>query len=336
MSAAPPSESITEHGAMFLGCIMESFGYGILTVMVIFTVRSLLANKQTRYPSPLLLTVLACIWLLSTGHWITNVYRAYQAFIAFPGGPLVYYNLLSIPSYTARNVLYCTLVITSDAFAVYRVFRVWNGNWYIAALPMLMVVGSAAAGYGTTYQFSAAVPGAVFNTPIIPWGTAWYAMNLATNTICTLLVAFRIIRGQSSVRNLSKSSGSSLRNTLIIILESAAIYSASTLVLMTTTLIGTNASFLVLDITVAVVGITFTLIILRVSLGVSSDAQSYGGSYGGNSMQDGTRYPSSRSRDLTVNVSRLVEVNPGKSYSGTGSAVEQSGYSDSGYKMESV
>jgi hypothetical protein len=53
--------------AQFLGCVLESFGYGLLTVMTGFTLNSLWGNKQTRYPSRLLLTVLALIWVLSTG-----------------------------------------------------------------------------------------------------------------------------------------------------------------------------------------------------------------------------------------------------------------------------
>jgi hypothetical protein len=46
------------------------------------------------------------------------------------------------------------------------------------------------------------------------------------------------------------------------------------------------------------------MIILRVSLGISSDAPTYGGV-----TTDNMRLPSRPGGDLTVNVSRLVEVN---------------------------
>ncbi|KAF8128038.1 hypothetical protein K438DRAFT_1789684 [Mycena galopus ATCC 62051] len=282
----------------FMITTLISRSTGLLTVMVVFTVRSLMANHQTRYRSPVLYTFLILIWALSTGHWITNVFRAYQAFVRFPAGPIAYYDTLNLPSYTARNVLYCTLVIVSDIFAVYRVYRVYNNNCQISV-----------AGYGTTYYFATGSPGIVFDTPIVPWGTSWYAMNLSTNMMCTFLIAFKIIRSQRTVQRLSKVSSARLWNTLVIILESAAIYSSTLIMVMTTTLIGTNSAFTILDI-----GITFTLIILRVSLGVSSDTQYYGGM-----STDATRFPSSRSGDLTVNVSRLVEVN-GNPFSGTATA----------------
>lgn len=323
---------------MFLGCVLESFGYGLLTVMTGFTLNSLWGNKQTRYPSRLLLTVLALIWFLSTGHWITNVYRAYQAFLVFPAGPIAFYNMLNLPSYTVRNVLYCCLVLVADAFAVYRVYRVWNGRWYVVVFPIIMVFGSAIAGFGTTYWFASISPGAVFGTEIVPWGTAWYAMNLATNGTCTFLIAFRIVQSQRTLRKLSTASSARLFNTLVIILESAAIYSSATIVLLTTTVIGTNSAFVVLDMTVSIVGITFTMIILRVSMGVSSDTQSQ---Y--NTGTDTLRMPTRSQGDLTVNVSRLVEVNagPGHPYAGTrstgmgmGAPAYKGGYADVDSKLD--
>ncbi|KAJ6518274.1 hypothetical protein C8R47DRAFT_9817 [Mycena vitilis] len=302
---------ITIQGGMLLGTVLESMGYGVLTVLTAFTLKALADNRQTRYPSKLLLTVLTLIWLLSTGHWISNVFRSYNAFVRFPGGPALFYDQLNLPSYTVRNVMYCTLVMVADSFAVYRVYRCYNGSWAVAAFPMVMVAGSMVCGYGTTFFFATGTPGSVFSTMIIPWGTAWYAMNLSTNIICTSLVAFKIIQGQRAVRKLSKVSSDRLWNTLVIILESAALYSAALIVLMTTTLLGTNSAFTALDINVSVVGITFALIILRVSLGVSSDTQSYGGSTVGatdSALRMPTRSTRSNNGDLTVNVSRLVEL----------------------------
>jgi hypothetical protein len=62
-----------------------------------------------------------------------------------------------------------------------------------------------------------------------------------------VLIAFRIIQSQRTLRKLSTASSARLFNTLVIILESAAIYSSATIVLLTTTVIGTNSAFVVLD-----------------------------------------------------------------------------------------
>ncbi|KAJ7463695.1 hypothetical protein FB451DRAFT_1265247 [Mycena latifolia] len=308
--------SIPLHGSMLLGCALESMGYGVLTVMTGFTLKSLRDNTQTRYPSRLLLTVLFLIWILSTGHWITNVYRAYQAFVRFPGGPILFYSTTNLGSYTARNIVYCTLVMVADSFAVYRCYRVWNNKWYVVVIPIIMVGGSAVTGYGTTYFFTVDPPGGVFGTTIVRWGTSWFAMNLCTNLVCTCIVGSKILLSQRSIRTLSQAASQRLWNTLIIILESAAIYSSVLIVLITCYLVGSFSAYTVLDISVSTVGITFTMIILRVSLGVNSDTRYYG-----ETTAETMRLPT-RSGDVTVNVSRLVEVT-GDSYS----AGEESGKS---------
>ncbi|KAJ7439123.1 hypothetical protein FB451DRAFT_1302840 [Mycena latifolia] len=302
--------TISLDGACLLGGMLNSMGYGILTVMTGFTLKSLLANKQLRYPSRLLLSVLSLIWILSTAHWIINVYRAYQAFIKVPEGAAHFYSTLSMPSDTARNVVYCMLTVVADTFAIYRAYLVWNRKWYMVTVPVIMLGGAVVTACGAIYNFTKG--DALFDTTILPWATSWFVMTFSTNVVCTCLIGYRIIQSQRSIQKLIEVTNDRLWNTLIIIVESAAIYSSVLIVLISCYLLDSNAQYIVLDMSISTIGIAFTTIILRVSLGISSETR-----YNGARVAETMKPPVKRG-EYAVNVSRLMEVNRG-TYSDSGS-----------------
>ncbi|KAJ6614865.1 hypothetical protein B0H10DRAFT_2042926, partial [Mycena sp. CBHHK59/15] len=292
--------------ACFLGFILESLGYGLFTIMGGSTVWTIITGKMALNRP--LLVVLILMWILSTMHWIVNVYRGYQAFLIFPEGPVTFYNTLSLSSYTAKNVAYATLTLVADGFATYRCYVVWNRNWKIGGVPGLLLLSTTAAGYGTTYVFTTVQPGnVIFLATIVPWITTWISLTLSSNVVCTCLIGFRIIKTQQALKNVSRvGRGNRLMSTLIIIVESAAIYSATLIALITSYLLGSNGQYVVIDMTVSVIGRTFTMIILHISLGISSNGKNDTTTRGVNS--DTARLPVGRG-ELTVNVSRLVEAN---------------------------
>jgi hypothetical protein len=77
------------------------------------------------------------------------------------------------------------------------------------------------------------------------------------------LIAYRIVQGQRVIRALSQSANDRLSRTLVIILESAAIYSSALVVLITCYVVKTNAQYTILDIvrTSKLLGSTGVLII---------------------------------------------------------------------------
>ncbi|KAJ7480878.1 hypothetical protein FB451DRAFT_1238659 [Mycena latifolia] len=297
-------------GACLLGAMLNSMGYGILTVMTGFTLKTLLENKRPRYPSRLLLSVLSQIWILSTAYWIMIVYRAYQAFIRFPEGATQFYSTLAMPSYTARSVVYCMLTLVADTFAIYRAYLVWNRKWHMVAVPVIMLGGTVVTACGVIYHFTQG--DALFDTAILPWITSWFVMTLCTNVVCTCLIGYRIIQSQRAIQKLCEVASDRLWNTLIIIVESAAIYSSVLIALICCYVLGSDAQDIVLDMSVSTIGIAFTMIILRVSLGVSSETR-----YNGASVAETMKLPVRRG-EYAVNVSRLGEVDRG-SYSDSGS-----------------
>ncbi|KAJ7618679.1 hypothetical protein FB45DRAFT_170306 [Roridomyces roridus] len=292
--------SISLAGASLLGCIFATFLYGIFTTMAAFTAAML--RKQKRGGS--LMTVLGIIWVLSSGLWIINVYRAYQAFIVVPDGPEAFYNNFKHPSYTARIALYVFLTVIVDSFAVYRAFIVWSKKWSIVVIPALVVIATAVSGIGTIIALTTAPAGdVIFNSQVVPWITSWILLTLSTNVICTILIAVRITSIRMALRNATSLGSNSVWGALIVVIESAGIYSLTAVVLCICYLLKSNSQFTALDVSISIIGVTFTMIILRVGLKISSEA-AHGST---NHSTGGARIPV-RGADLAVNVTRLVEV----------------------------
>jgi hypothetical protein len=122
------------------------------------------------------------------------------------------------------------------------------------------------AGYGTTYVFTTIEPGnPIFFTALVPWITAWITLTLATNVVCTCppihpmalsspltllvsgLIAYRIVSTARAVRGL-RIGRDRLMSTLIVIVESASIYSSTLVALIASYLSGNNGQFVVLDV----------------------------------------------------------------------------------------
>ncbi|KAK0487102.1 hypothetical protein IW261DRAFT_590724 [Armillaria novae-zelandiae] len=301
--------SISLDKANFLALVLETLLYGAFTVLFIAALY-VIFQKRSGINTKLLLTVIA-IWILATVHLILDITRAIEAFVELEsGGALQYYSDLSNPLQAAKTAIYVILTLVGDGFVIYRCFVVWNRRWYIIPGPILLLCGTGVGGFGATVAFSHAAPGAeVFLPNIVPWVTSFISMTLCTNIVCTSLIAYRIISIQRTVRDVIQVNLA--RSALMMIVESAAVYSASVLSLMITYTLGSNAQYTVLDLTAPLIGITFTIIILRVSLGISSRELTALSQTGLDRSTAPQSFSLSRRTPVAVNVSHLVEMDSG-------------------------
>ncbi|KAK7050235.1 hypothetical protein R3P38DRAFT_3306447 [Favolaschia claudopus] len=280
--------------ASLIALVLETFNLGMFTVMGGATIRVIFQRRFTNN-SPLMLSTLALIWLLSIVHWIIDIVRATDAFLNSPLGALAYYADVSNPLQAAKTAVYVTLTLAGDFFVIYRCHVVWGRNWLIVALPILLWLGTGAVGYATTHAFLQTHQGGIFLTRLKPLVTGFICMTLATNVVCTILIAYRILKTRMRLHKANAGS-SRVYSALIIFLESAATYSAALIALVVVYGMNSNAQFIVLDLTAPLIGITFSMIILRLAMGDSSQT---------NSRNASGSFPL---RVAAVNVSRLVEV----------------------------
>ncbi|KAJ7870765.1 hypothetical protein B0H14DRAFT_2725310 [Mycena olivaceomarginata] len=259
------------HKASLIALVLETFNIGIFTMLfgAILRLVLLMKRKGKSNSNRLMLPTLCLIWLLSLTHWIIDIARAVSAFIDTPAGALAYYEDVGNPLEAAKDAVYVTLTMTGDLFMVssaddmdwiYRCFIVWDRRWLVVMLPIALWFGIGVTGYGAAHIILLARRGGVFSNGLTPWITSFFATSLALNIICTLLIAYRIVRTRMYLhkRNIGNSV---VYSALIAFLESAATYSTSLLMLLVSYLLNWNAQYILLD-----VGITFSMILLRLAI----------------------------------------------------------------------
>ena len=60
-----------------------------------------------------------------------------------PDGTANFYTQLAADAHIAQDAIYVTTTLIGDTFFTYRLFIIWDCNWKIVILPILLVVGTA-------------------------------------------------------------------------------------------------------------------------------------------------------------------------------------------------
>ncbi|KZO89952.1 hypothetical protein CALVIDRAFT_558953 [Calocera viscosa TUFC12733] len=98
------------------------------------------------------------------------------------------------------------------------------------------------------------------------WITAVLSFTLAQNIMLTALIVYRIWKVNTSA---GRSSTSNLRPIIAVLLESGCMYVTTLFVFLVTYLVGSTVQFVLVDILNPMIGIAFTVLIVRVGLGVT-------------------------------------------------------------------
>ncbi|KIY70508.1 hypothetical protein CYLTODRAFT_419732 [Cylindrobasidium torrendii FP15055 ss-10] len=308
----PGAMSVSLPVANLASIICEALCYGAFTVLFVAAAWVMLSQRKRKPLNVTLLTTVTVLWILSTTHLVLDGIRLFSAFLG-DQTPEEYYLTLSNPLQVAKTAVYATMTLVGDAFVIYRVYIVWNRNWWIVLMPLFLLAGTGVAGYGATYMFTKATPGSpVFEGSFKSWVTSFIAFTLITNISCTFIIALRIMNIQRGVKRSATQQAAKMpvHSVLTMLLESAAIYSVSVLVFMITYVCESNSQYIILDMISPIIGITFTFIILRVSLGISSRELVTGGdvSHTAGSGFELSNHNNTIRQPVAISVSHIVDV----------------------------
>jgi len=248
--------------------VAETFLYGascVLFVLAMYFIRRRTNSKNLNakpFSKPVF-AGLVLVFVLNSSHWITDVVRLYRAFIfgVTNPGPLAYYSHLSdFTEVFKTGVLIADMVVT-DCVMVYRMYIVWVRNKYVMVFAVLSVIGTIICGFGITYELAIVKIGQnIFATACGRWITSSLAMSLVTNLYSTSMIAFKIWYTQKSVK------GGHLTHVLMIVVESAAMYTACSFSTLIAYSVGSNFQYPSLDMIVPTSGIVLFLIVVRVCI----------------------------------------------------------------------
>ncbi|KAJ7112537.1 hypothetical protein C8R44DRAFT_882305 [Mycena epipterygia] len=255
--------------------VLESLLYGLL--FILFSTNLYL--RITRYARPQEFASRGGLWwnsivisniaifVICTAHWIITVKRFFLAFLGSAGDPLQFYLDQPQPTSVANNILVIMAVLIGDAVIIHRLWLVWNRNLHVVFFPLLSWLGALAGGIAVPYFLTQSTP---TNPRLLIAAGAWFTANWVLTTLitiyCTTFIAWRIWR---TSRATAEVGGGLLMPVFVILIESAAIWTAWTIFITATYLMGSALAFIVRDLAPGITGLVNLLIYLRVGLGWS-------------------------------------------------------------------
>ncbi|KAJ6458641.1 hypothetical protein C8R47DRAFT_146651 [Mycena vitilis] len=289
--------------SFWLEGVLYGFFVCIFATSLIVNVGS--SNRQTAH-SRAMFVVGIVTFLLATAHVVINftqMMRGYADHSSLAGGPVGYLAIISQWDSVLKNVIYTTQSIVGDSVAVYRCWVLWNRNFFVICAPLLMVFGSTVSGYMTCVLLGKIQPGmmVIGGSPQDAVVKTFFSLAVAQNVITTSLMAWRI--AATNIRSSSYRIGqTNFMPMLRILVESAALYLAAEIVLLILYVCDSNAQFIVLEAVTPIIGITFNVMTIRITLCSQPDAGEPG------SANHHETIGSTRLRRITVNITHTMEV----------------------------
>ncbi|KAJ7688250.1 hypothetical protein B0H17DRAFT_1068929 [Mycena rosella] len=239
----------------YIGCVLSDDG---LYLSVFFECCALLWRKKSHgAKSMYLMVTTALMFILITARCIIDTYRCVIAF----DNPDVDFG----PPIARLITNACWALVTP----VFRTFIVWNRNWYIVILPMLLCLANF--GIGILVILSLVEVGdqnSAISSSKVDSLNAFISLSLCTNVVCTGLISFKIIevyRQMAWMVSNNAGRADSMR-MLSIIVESAAVYTLLLIATLITDHVASFVTFILIDCTPPTI---FSYIIIRVSRGTS-------------------------------------------------------------------
>ncbi|KAF9447819.1 hypothetical protein P691DRAFT_775845 [Macrolepiota fuliginosa MF-IS2] len=292
---------ITENESKLIAIFVQSCLWGAFAVMFTLTYWSLVYRRPNGRPLNVpMLAVAILMFVLATMQLAINFTRIIRGFIVHEGHTEDYYNVLAEFTQIFGSAMYIVQTFVGDGVAIYRCYIVWSRRTVFIIFPCILYVGSLVSGIGILVTMGMATNGSlVFVNQLGHWISTFFAFTLVTSTTCTLMIASRIwYLSQQSTREGVRIS--SLHPVARIVVESGAIYSSMLVALLI--LYGQKSWFqyIVVDALSSLIGIVFSVIIVRIGLGIAIDPDTVQSSTIPNKTMGGSRRRASIVHELST------------------------------------
>lgn len=258
---------------------LESFFWGMFTVFFGFTIYGIYQkglSRANRFTTPAIII----LYVLATTHVSLALTRLIAGFITYRDviDPVDYFANIAQNINVAKDYFYITNLVVGDSIVVWRLYVVWGNDVRVAAFPMVMILGTAIAGFGSISQFL--LPNTNF-TESVNWGTAMYVMSLSTNVIVTAVTAGRIWYVTHRNRKLMGNMATTYTRLILLLIESGFVIAAAKVTefvlfeVAGSGIGGNNAMYIPFDIMPQITGLMPTLIVLAVNSGITQKDEYY-------------------------------------------------------------
>ncbi|TFY82862.1 hypothetical protein EWM64_g1144 [Hericium alpestre] len=230
--------------AELLAIFLETLVYGMFLSLYIMLLLVLLRlGPAGRAKRRTMLPVGTILFVLATAHLVIDFVRILDGFVYEPGGPMVYFSNIAHPLFTAKTVLYVTQTLIGDGVMIWRCYMVYNKKLWVIAVPGIVLLVNACAGYLVCYELSHATHGTTVFQTAASWIATFFSLTMAINVSCTAVIALRIYMSGSLSGSIH-----SLMPALIAIVESGALYSSGVMGLLIAYCRNSNGQYPALDV----------------------------------------------------------------------------------------
>ncbi|KAF8988628.1 hypothetical protein BDZ89DRAFT_244633 [Hymenopellis radicata] len=128
-----------------------------------------------------------------------------------------FYLTGDLPKSIAGDLLRALSVLLADLILVWRCWVLYGGNLKVIALPALCVITETVSACIAIVSYVEDIH--FISASRVNWTLVYYSMTVATNSLCTVLILFRIVRVSGLGASLK-----TYRGIIEILVESAAMY----------------------------------------------------------------------------------------------------------------
>ncbi|KAF9043593.1 hypothetical protein BDZ89DRAFT_1128287 [Hymenopellis radicata] len=258
--------------------ILLAFCHGLYTCIFFVALYYIIESTQPIRKRITLASIITFLWFADTVilglHWKV----ADRFFIAHGTSMETEFNYsltgdiaMTLPS----DIFRLLSVFMADLILIWRCWVLYGGNLKVVAVPALFVITETLS--GCMVIISWVDDGSFSNASRTNWSLVYYLMTVATNSLCTILILFRIVRVSGLGASLK-----TYRGIIEILVESAAMYAIIYIALLiayayqfyTGAAVLTAYNYPVV-ISYSITGIAPTLIIARVMAGQSRPDDSW-------------------------------------------------------------
>ncbi|THV04189.1 hypothetical protein K435DRAFT_791210 [Dendrothele bispora CBS 962.96] len=266
--------------AELIGLIVHSCLFGIYIILFAqnlpLAVHSNFVSK-IRNTNKFLFTANFLLFIFIFLHWIIQIHRSQKAFISNAGKPgdpaTVYYAFPADPMNLLKETLYLTQTFIADCTMIYRLWIVYNKKHYVVIGPIMIMMLFVVSAIGAVIALARTTPEEnIFVSTAGRWAAMLFPSTVATNILTTSLITYRVWRIHSQVHSMVISSGPNLLSILHIMIESATLYTTTAILLLIGYMAKSTWQFIVIDMISPIIGISFTLMSVRVNRSGSANA----------------------------------------------------------------
>jgi len=213
-----------------------------------------------------------------TTHVAASLRQLLEAFIYIPAGAPADYSSLywldaTTPMAVLKDVLYDITVFLQDIVLIWRLYVVWNQDWRICVLPVVVELAHMSAAFGATYYATQPTLD-IYSPSVKDLGLSGWALDLVVNIFVTVVIAGRLWLMGSRVATISSRTSRSSRQNVYLppmftIIESGALFATVTIVMLGLYLSNNPFTLSAMNIATQLAALTPLLIIVRVGLGLT-------------------------------------------------------------------